>query len=74
LGLFQHDINVIWDLAPHDLSILHYLLSDINVVAVSANGIANYYDYENIAQLSLIMIVLEISTLTGHPQSKLEES
>ncbi len=53
LGLFQHDINVIWDLAPHDLSILHYLLSDINVVAVSANGVANYYDHENIAQISL---------------------
>ena len=53
LGLFQHDINVIWDLAPHDLSILGYLLSEKKVVAVSANGVANYYDHENIAQLSL---------------------
>ncbi len=26
LGLFQHDVNVVWDLAPHDLSILDYLL------------------------------------------------
>jgi predicted dehydrogenase len=26
LGLFQHDVNVIWDLAPHDLSIVDYLL------------------------------------------------
>ncbi len=26
LGLFRHDINVIWDLAPHDISILLYLL------------------------------------------------
>ncbi len=26
LGLFQHDINVIWDLAPHDLSIVEYVL------------------------------------------------
>ena len=25
LGLFQHDVNVVWDLAPHDLSILDYL-------------------------------------------------
>ncbi len=25
LGLFQHDVNVIWDLAPHDLSIVDYL-------------------------------------------------
>jgi len=26
LGLFQHDINVIWDLAPHDLSIMDYVI------------------------------------------------
>jgi predicted dehydrogenase len=26
LGLFQHDVNVIWDLAPHDLSIMSYLI------------------------------------------------
>jgi predicted dehydrogenase len=28
LGLFQHDIDVIWDLAPHDLSILTYLITE----------------------------------------------
>lgn len=27
LGLFQHDVNVIWDLAPHDLSIMDYLIA-----------------------------------------------
>jgi predicted dehydrogenase len=53
LGLFQHDVNVIWDLAPHDLSIMGYVLSDKKVVAVAANGIANYYDHENVAHLSL---------------------
>lgn len=26
LGLFQHDVNVIWDLAPHDLAIMDHLL------------------------------------------------
>ena len=26
LGLFQNDINVVWDLAPHDISIMNYLL------------------------------------------------
>src|SRR5215469_5782518 len=25
LGLFQHDVNVIWDLAPHDLSIMNHV-------------------------------------------------
>ena len=28
LGLFQHDVNVIWDLAPHDLSIMDHLIQD----------------------------------------------
>ncbi len=28
LGLFQHDVNVIWDLAPHDLSIMDYLITE----------------------------------------------
>jgi predicted dehydrogenase len=28
LGLFQHDVNVIWDLAPHDLSIMDYLIQE----------------------------------------------
>jgi len=53
LGLFQHDVNVIWDLAPHDLSIMNYVLSDKQVAAVTATGIANYYDHENVAHLSL---------------------
>src|SRR5437868_14661105 len=26
LGLFQPDVNVLWDLAPHDLSVLTYLI------------------------------------------------
>ena len=27
LGLFQHDVNVLWDLAVHDLSIMDYVLT-----------------------------------------------
>ena len=37
LGLFQHDIDVIWDLAPHDVSILTYLILD-KPQSVSAVG------------------------------------
>lgn len=37
LGLFQKDTNVIWDLAPHDFSILRYIL-DAEPQAVSARG------------------------------------
>jgi predicted dehydrogenase len=37
LGLFQQDLDVVWDLAPHDISILLYLL-DSDPVLVSAQG------------------------------------
>ena len=40
LGLFQHDVNVIWDLAVHDLSIMDYILPEV-AVAVSATGVAH---------------------------------
>lgn len=37
LGLFQRDINVMWDLAPHDLSILRFILNQ-DPCSVSARG------------------------------------
>src|SRR4029079_16775496 len=40
LGLFQHDVNVIWDLAIHDLSIMDYVLP-YKPVAISATGISH---------------------------------
>ena len=47
------DVNVIWDLAPHDLSIMNYILPDHEIMAVSANGIANYNGRENLAHLCI---------------------
>ena len=53
LGLFQHDVNVIWDLAVHDLSIMDYVLP-IRPNAVSATGISHIScEPENIAYLTL---------------------
>ncbi|MFC1772117.1 Gfo/Idh/MocA family protein [Pseudomonadota bacterium] len=53
LGLFQHDVNVIWDLAPHDLSILLHVL-DKKPIAVSAIGAAHAgTGKENLAYLTL---------------------
>jgi len=37
LGLFQHDVNVLWDLAPHDLSIMDHLIAE-KPEAVVATG------------------------------------
>ena len=39
LGLFQRDLNVLWDLAPHDISILMYIL-DRTPISVSAHGMS----------------------------------
>ncbi len=53
LGLFQHDVNVIWDLAPHDLSIMDYLL-ETKPTAVSAIGSCHVGNgLEDIAYLTL---------------------
>jgi predicted dehydrogenase len=53
LGLFQHDVNVIWDLAVHDLSIMDYILPH-RPVAVSATGVGHVAgEPENIAYMTL---------------------
>jgi predicted dehydrogenase len=51
LGLFQHDVNVIYDLAPHDFSITNYLV-DKDPIFVQAMGISHAgNDIENMAYL-----------------------
>src|SRR4029078_6009010 len=53
LGLFQSDVNVIWDLAVHDLSIIQYLL-DEDPIAVSATGSCHVDGSpENMAHITL---------------------
>lgn len=65
LGLFQHDVDVIWDLAVHDLSIMEFILPE-SPVAISATGIGHvkgaaeniayvtaFYDSSLIAHLSV---------------------
>ncbi len=53
LGLFQPDINVLWDLAPHDLSILRYL-HDETPYSVNATGISHTHNgIENIAFMTI---------------------
>ncbi len=53
LGLFQPDVNVLWDLAPHDISILNYLKSE-KPYSVQATGISHTNNgIENIAFLTV---------------------
>ena len=52
LGLFQHDVNVIWDLAPHDLSIMNYLI-DAEPESVSATGQCHLNGLEDMAYVTV---------------------
>ena len=52
LGLFQHDINVIWDLAPHDLAIMSYLMK-AEPEALVATGQTHLNGHEDIAFITV---------------------
>jgi predicted dehydrogenase len=53
LGLFQPDVNVLWDLAPHDISILLYLVKE-RAMSVNATGISHTQNgIENIAYMTV---------------------
>ena len=53
LGLFQPDVNVLWDLAPHDISILTYLITEMPA-SINATGISHTRNnIENIAYMTV---------------------
>jgi predicted dehydrogenase len=52
LGLFQHDVSVVWDLAPHDLSIMDYILGD-QPEAVVATGGNHFNELADMAYLTV---------------------
>src|SRR5204862_5532883 len=52
LGLFQHDVNVIWDLAPHDLSIMDHLIKE-KPEAVVATGQTHLNGFEDVAFITV---------------------
>ncbi len=51
LGLFQHDVNVVWDLAPHDFSIMDYLI-DEKPEALTASGKSHINSHEDVAYIT----------------------
>ena len=55
LGLFQHDVNVVWDLAPHDLSILEYLVGRLpkSLSAFGTSHADSVREIEDVAYLNL---------------------
>jgi predicted dehydrogenase len=62
LGLFQQDVDVIWDLAPHDISIVDYLMP-FKKFTVSATGC--HYFGNGIVPKSLLTIYME-NNITAH--------
>jgi predicted dehydrogenase len=61
LGLFQHDVSVIWDLAIHDLSIIDHVLPS-KPLAVSATGISHVPGQpENVAYITLFFASAQIA-------------
>ncbi len=52
LGLFQHDVNVLWDLAPHDLSIMDYLIGE-RPDAVVATGESHLNGLPDVAYMTV---------------------
>lgn len=52
LGLFQHDVNVIWDLAPHDFAIIDHILG-VEPEQVVATGQAHLNGHEDLAYVTL---------------------
>ena len=57
LGLFQHDVDVIWDLAPHDLAILFHI-NEERPNAVTANGV----DHLNNGLVDVAYLTLHYNT------------
>lgn len=53
LGLFQHDVNVLWDLAPHDLSIIDYLLGRMPRTVAATGTCHTGGEIEDVAYLNL---------------------
>ena len=52
LGLFQHDVDVLWDLAPHDLSIVDYVVG-ARAEAVIATGRSHLNGHADVAYMTV---------------------
>jgi len=62
LGIFQDDINVVWDLAPHDISIMNYIL---NSRPVSVSAIGQSYIRPGIEDVAFLLLRYPQSTIAN---------
>jgi predicted dehydrogenase len=61
LGLFQHDVSVVWDLAPHDLSIMDYIIRERPEAVVATGG--NHFN--DLADMAFITVYFP-GNITAH--------
>jgi predicted dehydrogenase len=61
LGLFQHDVSVVWDLAPHDLSIMDYIIGEQPEAIVTTGG----SHFNGLADLAHITVYFP-GSITAH--------
>lgn len=62
LGIFQEDINVVWDLAPHDISIMNYVL---NARPVSVSAVGHSYIRPGIEDVAFVTLKYSQATLAN---------
>ncbi len=53
LGLFQHDVNVIWDLAPHDISIMDFIINEKALDVAATGAVHTPGGMEDVAYVSV---------------------
>jgi predicted dehydrogenase len=61
LGLFQHDVSVVWDLAPHDLSIMDYVIEEQPEAVVATGGT----HFNSLADMAFITVFFP-GNITAH--------
>jgi predicted dehydrogenase len=64
LGLLQPDINVMWDLGPHDISILQYILGE-DPIRVSARGAYYINTFRKLHEVVYMVLVFENGTIAN---------
>ena len=75
LGLFQHDVNVVWDLAPHDLSIMDHVVGREPTSLMATGSCHIQPGIENIAYVQLALRRFDdraTSISTGSRPSRLD--
>ncbi len=63
LGLFQKDINVVWDLAPHDISIIQFITGEAPVAVNCQGGCNVRRGIEDVSNLTLYFAGGEVATI-----------